>query len=89
MINTTIEKILRIYGCENSVRMIPISKIRDIRFWVDKSKNDYGIETSRYMMKVWYDGGDYNTFEIKDKDAMLELMDKFSDYYTTSCVIPD
>ena len=89
MINTTIEKILRIYGCENSVRMIPISKIRDIRFWVDKSKNDYGIETSRYMMKVWYDGGDYNTFEIKDKDEMLKLMDNFSDYYTTTCIIPD
>lgn len=89
MINTTIEKILRIYGCENSVRIIPISKIRDIRFWMDKSKNDCGKDTSRYMMKVWYDGGDYNTFEIKDKDEMSKLMDTFIEYYTSTCNISD
>jgi len=86
---TKVEKFLSICGCENSVRIIPIVKIRDIRFWMDKSKNDYGMEITRYMVKVWYDGGDYSTFELKDKDAMSKLMDTFTDYYSSSSNIPD
>lgn len=86
---TKSEKFLIINGCENSVRLIPIAKIRDIRFWMDKSKDHCGIEKTNYMVKVWYDGGDYNTFELKDKDTMTKLMDNFVDYYTATNRIPD
>lgn len=86
---TKIKKFLTICGCENSVRLIPIAKIRDIRFWMDKSKNDCGIETTRYMVKVWYDGGDYNSFELKDKDTMSKLMDVFTEYYTQNYNVSD